>query len=132
MCGIIGIVSKNQVVDRLIDGLECLEYRGYDSAGILLCNNSESQLTKISGKVNSLSKILENKQQISTHLGIGHTRWATHGMPNDTNAHPHHSNSGKLYIVDNGIGKGTLIKLTRAGEVIPYILEVLKKVPVLL
>ena len=80
-----------------------MEYRGYDSAGILVCNNSEYQLTKITGKVNDLSKMLETKPNIAPYLGIGHSRWATHGMPNDTNAHPHSSNSGKLHMVHNGI-----------------------------
>tara|TARA_B100001029_G_scaffold166779_1_gene159452 strand:- start:404 stop:2251 length:1848 start_codon:yes stop_codon:yes gene_type:complete len=103
MCGIVAYIGNKDPKPIILDGLERMEYRGYDSAGILLCNNSESQLTKISGKVNSLSKILENKQQISTHLGIGHTRWATHGIPDEKNAHPHISNSGKLHIVHNGI-----------------------------
>ena len=103
MCGIVAYIGNKDPKSIILDGLERMEYRGYDSAGILLCNNFESQLTKISGKVDSLSKILETKQQISTHLGIGHTRWATHGIPDEKNAHPHISNSGKLHIVHNGI-----------------------------
>ena len=103
MCGIVAYIGDKDPKPIILDGLERMEYRGYDSAGILLCNNFESQLTKISGKVDSLSKILETKQQISTHLGIGHTRWATHGIPDEKNAHPHISNSGKLHIVHNGI-----------------------------
>ena len=103
MCGIVAYIGNKDPKPIILDGLKRMEYRGYDSAGILLCNNFESQLTKISGKVDSLSKILETKQQISTHLGIGHTRWATHGIPDEKNAHPHISNSGKLHIVHNGI-----------------------------
>ena len=103
MCGIVAYIGNKDPKPIILDGLERMEYRGYDSAGILLCNNFESQLTKISGKVDSLSKILETKQQIRTHLGIGHTRWATHGIPDEKNAHPHISNSGKLHIVHNGI-----------------------------
>ena len=103
MCGIVAYIGNKDPKPIILDGLERMEYRGYDSAGILLCNNFESQLTKISGKVDSLSKILETKQQIRTHVGIGHTRWATHGIPNEKNAHPHISNSGKLHIVHNGI-----------------------------
>ena len=103
MCGIVAYIGNKDPKSIILDGLERMEYRGYDSAGILLCNNFESQLTKISGKVDSLSKKLDTKQQISTHLGIGHTRWATHGIPNEINAHPHISNSGKLHIVHNGI-----------------------------
>ncbi len=103
MCGIVAYIGDKDPKPIILDGLERMEYRGYDSAGILLCNNFESQLTKISGKVDSLSKILETKQQIRTHLGIGHTRWATHGIPDEKNAHPHISNSGKLHIVHNGI-----------------------------
>ena len=103
MCGIVAYIGNKDPKSIILDGLERMEYRGYDSAGILLCNNFESQLTKIKGKVGSLSKILETKQQISTHLGIGHTRWATHGIPDEKNAHPHISNSGKLHMVHNGI-----------------------------
>ena len=103
MCGIVAYIGDKDPKPIILDGLERMEYRGYDSAGILLCNNFESQLTKISGKVDSLSKKLDTKQQISTHLGIGHTRWATHGIPDEKNAHPHISNSGKLHIVHNGI-----------------------------
>ena len=103
MCGSVAYIGDKDPKPIILDGLERMEYRGYDSAGILLCNNFESQLTKISGKVDSLSKKLDTKQQISTHLGIGHTRWATHGIPDEKNAHPHISNSGKLHIVHNGI-----------------------------
>ena len=103
MCGIVAYIGNKDPKPIIIGGLHRLEYRGYDSAGILVCNNTEYQLTKITGKVNALSKMLETKPNIAPHLGIGHTRWATHGMPNDTNAHPHHSNSGKLYMVHNGI-----------------------------
>ncbi|RPG67121.1 MAG: glutamine--fructose-6-phosphate transaminase (isomerizing) [Flavobacteriaceae bacterium TMED121] len=103
MCGIVAYIGNKDPKPILMEGLRRLEYRGYDSAGILVCNNSKSQLSKIAGKVNALSKILENKTDITPHLGIGHTRWATHGIPNEINAHPHSSNSGKLFIVHNGI-----------------------------
>ena len=103
MCGIVADIGNNNPKPVLIGGLHRLEYRGYDSAGIFLCNNSESQLTKITGKVNALSKMLEAKPNIAPHLCIGHTRWATHVIPNDSNAHHHYSNSGNLYIVHNGI-----------------------------
>ena len=88
MCGIIGIVSKNQVVDRLIDGLECLEYRGYDSAGIATVNNSKIVCSKSTGKLVSLKNKLK-QSPIDGYIGIGHTRWATHGGPVEINAHPH-------------------------------------------
>ena len=103
MCGIVAYIGNKDPKPILMEGLRRLEYRGYDSAGILVCNNSKSQLSKIAGKVNALSKILENKTDITPHLGIGHTRWATHGIPNEINAHPHSSNSGKLFMVHNGI-----------------------------
>ena len=103
MCGIVAYIGNKDPKPILMEGLRRLEYRGYDSAGILVCNNSKSQLSKIAGKVNALSKILESKTDITPHLGIGHTRWATHGIPNEINAHPHSSNSGKLFIVHNGI-----------------------------
>ncbi len=100
MCGIIGIVSKKQVVDRLIDGLECLEYRGYDSAGIATVNNSEIVYSKSAGKLDSLKNKLKQKP-INGYIGIGHTRWATHGEPIEFNAHPHVTKS--VAVVHNGI-----------------------------
>jgi glucosamine--fructose-6-phosphate aminotransferase (isomerizing) len=103
MCGIVAYIGNKDPKPILMEGLHRLEYRGYDSAGILVCNNSKSQLSKITGKVNTLLKILENKTDINPHLGIGHTRWATHGIPNEINAHPHSSNSGNLFMVHNGI-----------------------------
>ena len=100
MCGIIGIVSKNGVVDRLIDGLVRLEYRGYDSAGIATINSSEIVYSKSTGKLVSLkNKIKENP--IDGHVGIGHTRWATHGEPIEINAHPHVTKN--VAVVHNGI-----------------------------
>ena len=103
MCGIVAIIGKKDLIPLLIEGLNRLEYRGYDSAGIFLCSNEKHQLTKITGKVVELGKILNKKPKINPILGIGHTRWATHGVPNNKNAHPHHSNSGNLYMVHNGI-----------------------------
>ncbi len=100
MCGIIGIVSKNEVVDRLLDGLERLEYRGYDSAGIATINSSEIVYSKSTGKLKSLrNKIKENP--LDGHVGIGHTRWATHGEPIEINAHPHVTKN--VAVVHNGI-----------------------------
>ena len=100
MCGIIGIVSKNQVVDRLIEGLECLEYRGYDSSGIATVNNSEIVCSKSTGKLVSLKNKLKQKP-IDGYIGIGHTRWATHGEPIEINAHPHVTKN--VAVVHNGI-----------------------------
>ena len=110
MCGIVAYIGNKDPKPIIIGGLQRLEYRGYDSAGILVCNNTKYQLTKITGKVNALSKMLETKPNIAPHLGIGHTRWASHGIPNDKNAHPHYSNSGKLYMVHNELLK-TMIAL---------------------
>ena len=87
MCGIIGIVSKKQVVDRLISGLERLEYRGYDSSGVATIKDSKIVCTKSTGKLISLKTKLKN-EDIDGSVGIGHTRWATHGKPNYSNAHP--------------------------------------------
>jgi glucosamine--fructose-6-phosphate aminotransferase (isomerizing) len=101
MCGIVGYVGNRAAYPIVIQGLKRLEYRGYDSTGIALLNR-ELQLTKTKGKVASLeAKAQQNKR--SGTLGIGHTRWATHGVPNDVNAHPHTSNSGRLVLVHNGI-----------------------------
>ena len=101
MCGIVGYLGNRAAYPIIIQGLKRLEYRGYDSAGIALLN-SELHLTKTKGKVADLeAKAHQNKR--SGTLGIGHTRWATHGVPNDLNAHPHISNSGRLVLVHNGI-----------------------------
>ncbi|SDW15560.1 glucosamine--fructose-6-phosphate aminotransferase (isomerizing) [Lutibacter oricola] len=103
MCGITGYVGYREAYPIVIKGLERLEYRGYDSAGIVLSNNNNGiDLYKTKGKVSDLKQIAEEKRSTST-LGLGHTRWATHGVPNDVNSHPHVSNSGNLVIVHNGI-----------------------------
>ena len=102
MCGIVGYLGNREAYPIVISGLQRLEYRGYDSAGIVLNNDNETNLYKTKGKVATLKKIAENKNT-KGKLGLGHTRWATHGIPNDINSHPHFSNSGNLVIVHNGI-----------------------------
>ena len=101
MCGIVGYIGNRAAYPIIIQGLKRLEYRGYDSTGIALLN-SEMQLTKTKGKVADLEAKAQHNERSGT-LGIGHTRWATHGVPNDVNAHPHTSNSGRLVLVHNGI-----------------------------
>jgi glucosamine--fructose-6-phosphate aminotransferase (isomerizing) len=101
MCGIVAYVGHRQAQDVIIKGLKRLEYRGYDSAGIALLNGGLNVYKK-KGKVAELEEYLKGKNLDST-IGIGHTRWATHGEPNDRNAHPHYSASGKLAIIHNGI-----------------------------
>ena len=101
MCGIVGYVGKKTAQDVLINGLRRLEYRGYDSAGIAtLDDDNEAHLARSVGKIAELSKVLANDPQTG-HLGIGHTRWATHGGVTEANAHPHHV--GRVYLVHNGI-----------------------------
>lgn len=102
MCGIVGYIGHNQAYPYLINGLKKLEYRGYDSAGIALHKGDQLQVVKKSGKVAALENAFSTVNTQST-LGIGHTRWATHGIPSDYNAHPHYSNSGNLALVHNGI-----------------------------
>lgn len=101
MCGIVGYIGSREAFPILIKGLKRLEYRGYDSAGIALLNG-DLTIYKKAGKVSELEKIT-NGQKVAANIGIGHTRWATHGEPNDTNAHPHISQSGQLAIIHNGI-----------------------------
>lgn len=103
MCGIVGYIGHREAYPILIKGLQRLEYRGYDSAGIMLYNGSETQVTKTKGKVEDLRKLSEQENNTEGSLGIGHTRWATHGVPNDVNAHPQVSNSGNLVMIHNGI-----------------------------
>lgn len=102
MCGIVGYLGTEQAYPIIIKGLKRLEYRGYDSAGIAVLENDEVKLHKCKGKVADLEKICKGKD-ISGTIGIGHTRWATHGVPNDVNSHPHTSQSGNLTIIHNGI-----------------------------
>ena len=102
MCGITGYLGHREAYPIVINGLERLEYRGYDSAGLVLSDAGKVSMYKTKGKVSSLRKIAE-KHTISGNLGLGHTRWATHGVPNDVNSHPHFSNSGNLVMVHNGI-----------------------------
>ena len=103
MCGIVGYIGKRKAYPVLINGLKRLEYRGYDSAGVALLNdNNELNIYKTKGKVSDLEAFTEDKD-ISGTVGIAHTRWATHGEPNTTNAHPHISSSGNLAIIHNGI-----------------------------
>ena len=102
MCGITGYIGTREAYPIVIKGLQRLEYRGYDSAGIMVSNGAEVKVTKTKGKVADLEALfVENKTKGT--IGIGHTRWATHGVPNDTNSHPHVSNSGDLTIIHNGI-----------------------------
>ena len=101
MCGIVGYIGDKNVYPILIQGLQCLEYRGYDSAGLAIFNDSLN-VFKCKGRVSDLEKHVES-EDISGHVGIGHTRWATHGEPNDRNAHPHTSMSGDFVLVHNGI-----------------------------
>jgi glutamine---fructose-6-phosphate transaminase (isomerizing) len=101
MCGIVAYVGHRQAHDVIIKGLKRLEYRGYDSAGIALLNGGLN-IYKKKGKVSELEAYVKGKN-LDSHIGIGHTRWATHGEPNDVNAHPHYSSTGKLAIIHNGI-----------------------------
>ena len=101
MCGIVGYIGPREAYPILIQGLKRLEYRGYDSAGVAL-SNGRLDIYKKMGKVSALEAIADSERPQAT-LGIGHTRWATHGEPSDRNAHPHSSNSGRLVIVHNGI-----------------------------
>ncbi len=101
MCGIMGYIGRKDGYPMVIDGLKKLEYRGYDSAGVAIMNGTLS-LYKKQGKVNQLEQYIHN-QKTNGNIALGHTRWATHGVPNDSNAHPHTSESGRIVMVHNGI-----------------------------
>jgi glucosamine--fructose-6-phosphate aminotransferase (isomerizing) len=103
MCGIVGYIGQRKAYPVIIKGLQRLEYRGYDSAGVVLYNNDGLNLSKTKGKVSDLHEKAQTEISLDGNIGIGHTRWATHGVPNDVNSHPHFSNSGNLVIVHNGI-----------------------------
>ncbi|MBC8766616.1 glutamine--fructose-6-phosphate transaminase (isomerizing) [Arenibacter sp. BSSL-BM3] len=103
MCGIVGYIGHRDAYPIIIKGLQRLEYRGYDSAGIALYDGKDINLSKTKGKVEDLKNKSKSTISLEGKLGIGHTRWATHGVPNDVNSHPHYSNSGDLVIIHNGI-----------------------------
>jgi glucosamine--fructose-6-phosphate aminotransferase (isomerizing) len=135
MCGIVAYMGERDAYPILLKGLHRLEYRGYDSAGVALLNPGDDiRLFKCKGKVSELEKFVENKD-ISGHVGVGHTRWATHGVPDDKNAHPHFSESGNLVIIHNGIienyaslkkeleNRGNVFKSDTDTEVLIYLIE---------
>ena len=138
MCGIVGYIGKRNAYPVLIKGLKRLEYRGYDSAGVaLITEKGDLQVYKTKGKVADLEAYVEDKD-VSGTVGIAHTRWATHGEPNSTNAHPHISNSGNLAIIHNGIienyatlkegliAKGVEFKSHTDTEVIVQLIEYIR------
>ena len=103
MCGIVGFAGHSEAAPVLLDGLARLEYRGYDSAGVVVCDGKDLNVVKTKGYVEELSKLTDGGKTLPGTVGIGHTRWATHGQPTDTNAHPHLSFHGSLAVVHNGI-----------------------------
>ncbi|MFD0863343.1 glutamine--fructose-6-phosphate transaminase (isomerizing) [Sungkyunkwania multivorans] len=139
MCGIVGYIGHRDAYPILIKGLKRLEYRGYDSAGIALFDGSDIQLSKTKGKVSDLEERANAEISKNGSLGIGHTRWATHGVPNDINSHPHYSSSGDLVIIHNGIienydsikkeliNRGYTFKSDTDTEVLVNLIEDVKK-----
>ena len=140
MCGIVAYIGDRDAYPILIKGLQRLEYRGYDSAGVALLGNKSGVINvfKIAGKVNDLKTFLEDKD-VSGHVGMGHTRWATHGAPNTINAHPHLSEDGNLAIIHNGIienyetlkkelkNRGYVFKSETDTEVLVYLIDDIQK-----
>lgn len=102
MCGVMGYIGDGDAKDIIIEGLRKLEYRGYDSAGIVLFKDGKLMVRKKAGRLSNLEALLE-KEDCTSHIGIGHTRWATHGAPSDVNSHPHTSMSGDVAVIHNGI-----------------------------
>ena len=102
MCGIVGYIGNKDAYPILITGLKRLEYRGYDSAGVSMIHEGQASIYKKKGKVSDLETYVK-KKNIKGNIGIGHTRWATHGQPNDVNAHPHSSQNAHFILIHNGI-----------------------------
>ena len=135
MCGIVGYIGKNSAIKPVLDGLSALEYRGYDSAGITIISNGSAKTIKQIGRVEGLVTVVNDEGDKSAKLAIGHTRWATHGVPSNANAHPHANNAESIFVVHNGIVENhqELRKmLTEAGynflsetdtEVIPNLID---------
>jgi glutamine---fructose-6-phosphate transaminase (isomerizing) len=118
MCGIVGYVGPQAALDVVVEGLRRLEYRGYDSAGVAIVAENAIHLAKKAGKISNLEKLLAEDPLPRAGLGLGHTRWATHGAPNDVNAHPHVSAGGRVAVVHNGIIENYMslsAELHRAG-----------------
>ena len=103
MCGIVGYVGPKPVLDVLVPGLAHLEYRGYDSAGVALSRDEGIEVIKTAGRIDDLRELVKAAEPVAARSGIGHTRWATHGPPNTTNAHPHPDDDGDVVVVHNGI-----------------------------
>lgn len=103
MCGIVGYIGKKQAAPILLEGLDKLEYRGYDSAGMAVFDGEKIQITKAQGRLKILREMTHNGAMLPGHAGIGHTRWATHGIPSDKNAHPHLNEAETIAVVHNGI-----------------------------
>ncbi|MGH3358519.1 MAG: glutamine--fructose-6-phosphate transaminase (isomerizing), partial [Nocardioidaceae bacterium] len=103
MCGIVGYTGERPALDVVVGGLRRLEYRGYDSAGVALVTDDGLASSKCAGKLANLDKALAETPLPASTTGIGHTRWATHGAPNDVNAHPHLDGDGRFAVVHNGI-----------------------------
>lgn len=134
MCGIVGYIGKKDVASVLLNGLKKLEYRGYDSAGVAILKDTKISVVKTKGRLAALEEKLKTERPDGC-VGIGHTRWATHGEPNDVNSHPHISNNGKIAVVHNGIienyiklkdfltGKGFEFKSETDTEVIAHLIE---------
>ena len=136
MCGIIGFVGREPAAPVLLDGLARMEYRGYDSAGIAVRSEEKGlQVRKTKGRLQVLSDMVHGGADVEGNLGIGHTRWATHGEPNDVNAHPHVSEGGSIALVHNGIienyleikdflmGHGVTFTSDTDSEVVAQLLE---------
>ena len=103
MCGIVGYIGTCQAAPVLLDGLSKLEYRGYDSAGIAVYDGNKIQMQKAMGRLKVLEEMTQNGATLPGTVGIGHTRWATHGAPSDLNAHPHFNKDHSIVVVHNGI-----------------------------
>lgn len=135
MCGIVGYIGEMQAAPILLDGLAKLEYRGYDSAGIAVYDGKEIKIIKTKGRLKELSELTNEGKKLPGNVGIGHTRWATHGEPSDTNAHPHFNENETIVVVHNGIienylklkkkleGKGYKFVSETDTEVIAHLLD---------
>lgn len=139
MCGIVGYIGEREALPIIIKGLKRLEYRGYDSAGVAIHNGDTTNLYKTAGKVSDLEDHIGNGDKTGG-TGIGHTRWATHGLPTDANAHPHQSMDGRISMIHNGIienydsikkeliSNGHVFKSETDTEVLVHLIEEVQKI----